>query len=568
MHRAFLALTILALCALAGAARLWNVRDVFVDGRLYFLDADCYSRMTRARAVVERGTWVIRHHDFENWPEGTRPHTTAPMDWLIVGTKVMLDAGFRLLDHGGTSILHDQTLDLAGALISPLLGLATCAFLGMRAWRRTSAAWLAPLLFFAVSPILVHGTLLGRPDHQSLLILLLTIALTAELELAEARAWRWAALAGAAWALALWVSLYEPLVLLAITSSVWLLLDRQRFVAREMRAGWAVFGVILALAWLVDGWRIPWPDPSLRAAFAVWKATVGELAHLDPRAPVLYRWLGFGILLAPVALGVRAFLHRARHTAPLLALALLLAAFGLTVWQMRWGYFLAVIFAVSLPWQITMVKRAWIVWPGFLFALWPIAADWDEKLFPDDHPELALEKQRAVLRLEAVRLREVAARMRGPARQPFLAPWWLSPALAYWSGQPGVAGSSHESLPGIVASAGFFLAPDATQAEHIARDLGVKWIVTDDPERLVATSRALANGGGENDETFIARLHRIAEPRERVSEADLRAASPEARAKLIELADRAEAAQLGTAAFSCVSSNQFYKLFAVKYPTP
>ncbi|HYR58942.1 MAG TPA: hypothetical protein VEO95_09945, partial [Chthoniobacteraceae bacterium] len=83
-------------------------------------------------------------------------------------------------------------------------------------------------------------------------------------------------------------------------------------------------------------------------------------------------------------------------------------------------------------------------------------------------------------------------------------------------------------------------------------------------DRLVATSRALLGVREKNAPPFVAHLHEIGEPRERVSAADLRAASPEARAKLIELADRAEAAQLGSAAFSCVSSNQFYKLFSVK----
>jgi hypothetical protein len=35
------------------------------------------------------------------------------------------------------------------------------------------------LILYAISPILVHGTELGRPDHQSLLILLVAIAICA-----------------------------------------------------------------------------------------------------------------------------------------------------------------------------------------------------------------------------------------------------------------------------------------------------------------------------------------------------------------------------------------------------
>ena len=573
MPRAALPFTILGLCLLAVTLRAWNLRDVFVEGRIYFVDADCYSRMTRARQVADGQVFVIRQHDFENWPQGTRPHTTAPMDWAIVAVKRVLDFGFWLGDRRGTSVLRGQTLDFAGALISPLVGMLTCGFLVAWARRQNLSGWLAVPLFFAISPILVHGTVLGRPDHQSLLILCLTVALAAELALARGIARSWGIVAGVAWALALWVSLYEPFLLLAVVSGFWLARDRRRFSDPALRPGWIAFGAVLLGAWAIDGWRLSWPDETLRIAFANWQTTIGELAHLDPRTPLLYRWLGVGILLAPVALLITATQARRRgdaahSTAALLALVLLAATFALTLWQLRWGYFLAIAFALSLPWQFAALRRAWIAWPIFLLALWPLAQEWDEKLFPDNHPELELETKRALLRLEAIRLREVAALMRTDDRRPFLAPWWLSPALAYWSGQPGVAGSSHQSLPGIVASARFFTASDPSEAERLVRELGVKWIVTDDPDRLVSTSRALLARTNEAAPPYVAHLHAVAEPRERVSADDLRTASPEARAKLAELADRAEAAQLGSAAFSCASSNQFYKLFSVKDAPP
>ena len=129
MRRVLSILGLLALLALAFAARCWNLRDVFVQGRIYFVDADCYSRMTRARMVAGGEALVIRHHDFENFPAGITPHTTAPLDWLIVAGKGALDLGFAIFDRGKTSVLRAQTLDLAGALISPLLGAATCAWL-------------------------------------------------------------------------------------------------------------------------------------------------------------------------------------------------------------------------------------------------------------------------------------------------------------------------------------------------------------------------------------------------------------------------------------------------------
>src|SRR5207237_4439510 len=97
MPRTRLVLLIVTCCLLAGGARCWNLRDVFVGGRIYFLDADCYSRMTRARQLAAGEALIIRHHDFENWPAGTTPHTTAPMDWAIVALARISDFGFESL---------------------------------------------------------------------------------------------------------------------------------------------------------------------------------------------------------------------------------------------------------------------------------------------------------------------------------------------------------------------------------------------------------------------------------------------------------------------------------------
>jgi hypothetical protein len=74
---------------------------------------------------------------------------------------------------------------------------------------------------------------------------------------------------------------------------------------------------------------------------------------------------------------------------------------------------------------------------------------------------------------------------------PFLAPWWLSPSAASWSGQPAVAGSSHESLAGIVGSARFFLSADPDEAEAILRRNGVQWVLAYDGTRVAQNSAPL-----------------------------------------------------------------------------
>ncbi len=185
MKRTLRLAALVAFCVLTFAARCHNLRDVFVEGRIYFLDADCYSRMTRARMVAEHPGIIVRHHDFENFPQGVNAHTTAPLDYLIVAGKKALDAGFAVFDSGKASVLHDQTLDLAGALIGPLLGVVGMVFLVLWAWAMRLRYWAMPALLYAVSPILVHGMALGRPDHQAPLIVLLLVALGAEFALAR-----------------------------------------------------------------------------------------------------------------------------------------------------------------------------------------------------------------------------------------------------------------------------------------------------------------------------------------------------------------------------------------------
>jgi hypothetical protein len=66
-----------------------------------------------------------------------------------------------------------------------------------------------------------------------------------------------------------------------------------------------------------------------------------------------------------------------------------------------------------------------------------------------------------------------------------LAPWWLSPGLLYFSGQPIVSGSSHCGITGIVASAQFFATTSWAKADEILRERKVRWVVVwDEPKYM------------------------------------------------------------------------------------
>ena len=461
---------IVILLVVAFGAFTWNRDSVFFDDAIYFLDGDCFSRMTRARMIEEGGLRSIRHHEWENFPEGTTPHTTMPLDALIAGLSQILRP------------FSERHLALAGAWISPLLGAGLLFFLS--AW---SAAGALPyrramMLLVAVSPIIAHGFQLGRPDHQSLLMLLLGVALAAEVEIWKGRASGWRYASAGAWALALWGSLFEPLILLGVVLLARGLYRGLRSQAQAKNtSGWAtpvvLFLGILAVTLWIDGWRAAGFHP----AFARWALNIGELRSAGWGG--IFSWCGWLLAAAPVLLAWRWI--RGRETLCGLWLALVSVAAGLSLYHARWGYFLALIFAMSLPWILPSMRKPWLAWLVFFISLWPVAAEWDRRLYPDDEAFRARVENIA----DAVALREAALSLRIRPLGGVVAPWWFCPAIVWWSGQPCIGGTSHQSLPGIVESCEFYIGevPDP----EFLKKRKVVYILVYEPDRLISNSEQI-----------------------------------------------------------------------------
>ena len=531
--------------------------------------------------VLEHPGLIVRHHDFENFPTGTTPHTTAPFDYLILALSILLEP------------FTAHPIDLAGAFISPLLALIGGWFLWWWSRRMKLRYRWAMLILYAISPILVHGTELGRPDHQSLSILLVTIAICAEwrlrrdgaraIEVNSRKLSEWSIVSGIAWGLALWVSAYEPLVLLLLMLACHAVAMRRRVIGatnggphpsllpvgegtsgdtgneiarpankspsqgesslspllplgeelkmrakdsaslplgetdqpspsygsasakapvranhvlgRDRRVGRIWFGAIIAIALLIER-RVP----SLSIfhsseIFRNWARTIGELAHVSPANPIWLHWVGYFLLLAPVLVWLSTRLRpttawqasESRRNTPGFILLLLVMTYGLTVWQARWGYFFVVIFALALPGLLEPIKSRAAVWVAFALSIFPILQDWDERLWPNE----AEAARRIEQRNESVQLRELAVSLKSSESRPFLAPWWLSSSIAYWSGQPGVGGSSHESLEGNAESARFFLTEDWQKAREILENHKVAWVFAYDADRVAQNSSAI-----------------------------------------------------------------------------
>src|SRR4030095_11964364 len=121
-----------------------------------------------------------------------------------------------------------QPLDMAGAFISPLLALFGGWFLWWWSRKMKLRYRGSILILYAISPILVQGMELGRPDHQSLSMLLVMIAICAEwssrtkaAETADSTNHdRWSVISGIAWGLAIWNSAYESLVVFLLVTVV------------------------------------------------------------------------------------------------------------------------------------------------------------------------------------------------------------------------------------------------------------------------------------------------------------------------------------------------------------
>ncbi len=482
--------TLGAASLLALGAMCANFQQVFsTPGKVYFVDADCYARMTRVRSVCGQPGLVLKHHDFENSPFGTRPHTTVPLDDATAWLRLALRPFYG-----------ERALDLAGAWISPLFGFLTIVAIWHWSEQGRLPGRQLALLVLAASPILAHGFELGRPDHQSLVLLCMALALAAEWQLWRHPTRGWGIVSGVAWAVGLWTSLYEPvilLVLIIIAGAIW---HRAAFRECARLPGVVIGGGILLFALLVEGWRIdsaPGFGEGVGAEFfAAWTRQIGELASVPPWSATLYGWSGLALLVAPGLLVLRRGEDRGVARANLL---LLVAVFLLTCWQVRWGYFLPLVYALSLPWQFSALPTRWRLPFGLIIVvgLTPMAREWSARLHPSSERLENLAEQRtdaALLRDAAVFIGQAAAQRPStddPPAAGVLAPWWLSPPLAYWSGQPALAGSSHEALPGTVDTARFFMATDARLAAGILRRRRVRWVVAYDPARVQGTSASL-----------------------------------------------------------------------------
>lgn len=434
--------------------------------RPWTIEADCYSQLARVQRILLGEGLIQNHFAVENWPEGLTPSTTAPFDYAI------------LLLYAPLKLFTPYPLDWAGALVSPALWLGLVlfwAFFPSREFNR-----LGRFLFIAGSatlPALIFATACGRPRHQSLILLFMAIGLTAEYErwnigITPKRAWN--IFAGIIWGLACWTSLFEP-AFVVVVLVIFNLVARRR----ESPAFLISFGVVMLVALILEGPHLYVPPPEVREDLQRWLATIVEVHGVN-----------FAIFAQQMSFMLFAL--------PFLAWALLRRSTD------RRGDMLLIVLTVLLC-VLTLVQRRWIYYAslGELFLLvrycqfeplhWSrlgVLALWFISLVDANHTQLA---QRGPPNQPSAQLAQIARTIDGTGG--IMGPWWLSPGLLYFSGQPIVSGSSHCGITGIVASAKFFASTSWLEAETILRERKVRWVVVmDDPRYeypLANTSRGI-----------------------------------------------------------------------------
>ena len=423
--------------------------------RAWCVEADCYSQLARDQRILQGQGLVQNHFTVENWPEGLTPSTTAPFDYAI------------LLLYAPLALLTKFPLDWAGALISPLLWMGLVLF-----WiffRSREFTLMGRALFVVISaamPAIVWATAFGRPRHQSLILFLMAVALTAEyerwhIELVKKRAWH--ILAGVAWALACWTSLFEPAFVWSVLVIFNLVVRR-----RESLAFLISFGGVMLLALAVEGLHIFVPPPEYHAVLLRWLGTIAEVRGIglsEFLSQVL--WLTF-VLLVPF-ISWRLLGRKGDRRADLLLIVLTVLLAVLAVVQRRWTYyanltelFLIVRYCQVAPLRWTRILVMAIVLFGLVY-----------------DNILQLEMRLSVgANQPSVELAQISKSINEPGG--IMAPWWLSPGLLYFSGQPIVSGSSHCGISGIVDSSKFYTASSWVDAEQLLKKRQVRWVVVYD----------------------------------------------------------------------------------------
>jgi hypothetical protein len=462
-----LALIFLGLIAIAAGCWLraiyapeWLPTDSehsILSTRPWTVEGDCYSQLARVQRILHGQGLIQNHFAVENWPQGLTPSTTAPFDYVILALYVPL------------TLFTSYPLDWAGALVSPALWLGLVLFWVF--FRSREFNRIGRLLFVigaSTLPAFIWATACGRPRHQSLIMALMAIGLTAEyerwhVEMSPKRAWN--IFAGIIWGFACWTSLFEPALVIT-------LLVVFNFVVRrkESPAFLISFGAVMLVALILEGPHIYIPPAEFYEPLQRWLTGIAEVRGLTSYEFISQMLTLSFVTLVPLV-AWRLLKQAGDHRVDLLMILLTVLLAVLAFVQKRWIYYanLTELFLIVRYCQIAPLR-----WTRLLVMAFILTGIFYDNIYQIEGRHSAPPNQ------PSAEMAKIADSIDGTGG--IMGPWWLSPGLLYFSGQPIVSGTSHCGISGIVDSAKFFSATSWLEAEKILQLRHVRWVVVyDDP---------------------------------------------------------------------------------------
>lgn len=478
---------------------LVGVRARYVGHLLFgggvLFDSEGFSRMCRVSRLFSTDVWLLGVNTYDGWPSGARTGYSTLSDGLLLGMAWLVrGAGWALerLDDRLGVIIQSGAMDYGGGLLAVTVGVVVAAALWWRLDAQRWGRWRGGVWgVFMLMPPLIFATRFGALDESVFALAFLGWILVIEDSAESCGKWP-SVVSGFLSGMAMWAAprFSWPVMVMVMVGRCFR--GQPSVGAFRVLLRWIIplFGVV-ALAVLVDGWA--WLGSLVADGAGRWHSSQ-SLWHPveDSLAPLL--WFGGTIAIPVVALFGGAE-HSARSRWQTLVACSGLSAVVASWWMPAWASLAVILIALCVepaqrvvvrlfeslpsPWRLCgwrmRIVLAFVAFGG----IWPVARWWEGWMFPTESRIAEMMEYRE----EMGQLRRIALETRGGGLQPFLAPWYLSSAMSYWSMQPSV--SRFTLLEGAETdfATAFFGSTDVSAQREVLLSRGVRWIVCDAPDR-------------------------------------------------------------------------------------
>lgn len=463
---------------------------LFGGGVLF--DSEGFSRMCRVSRLFGTDAWSLGANLHEGWPTGAATGYSTLADYLLLWMGGVVRAVGWVVERWDERlgvILQSGAMDYGGGLFGVGAGLAVATALWWRlraqGWGRWTVAVWGMMVFM---PPLIFATRFGALDESVLALAFLGWVLVIEDSDGCPETWL-SVVSGLLGGMAMWTAprFSWPVVFGVVMGRCLKTSSARQAVRETLRWVIPLLGVF-GLAISLDGWA--WLGSLIADGAERWHSAQSLWRPVeDSLAPLL--WFGGAMAVPVLALFLQTEDLGRRRWHRLMACSGIFAV-GASWWMPVWAPLAVILISLcadpARQSAMRVLRSSLLGLPRARLALivvalgsfWPIARWWEGWIFPmESRVAEAME-----YREEMGQLRRIATGIRGGGIQPFLAPWYLSSAMSYWSMQPSVSRFTWlESTETDFATA-FFASSDVRSHRETLLSLGVRWIICDAPDRF------------------------------------------------------------------------------------